>query len=123
MPVRAVDVRNPFAPKEVGYYIPAANRHTANTCGKDRGTGKDGGKPCGPVIQTNNVEVDERGLIYIVDRAGTGMHILRLSGAVAHVGTPAAVAVENTAAAAVAAPGGAQFAARPAISATTNKAK
>jgi hypothetical protein len=27
-------------------------------------------------IQTNNVEVDERGYIYIVDRANTGMHIL-----------------------------------------------
>jgi hypothetical protein len=32
------------------------------------------------VIQTNNVEVDERGYIYIVDRANTGMHILSLTG-------------------------------------------
>jgi len=31
-------------------------------------------------IQTNNVEVDERGFIYIVDRANTGMHILELTG-------------------------------------------
>jgi hypothetical protein len=31
-------------------------------------------------IQTNNVEVDERGLIYIVDRANSGMHILQLTG-------------------------------------------
>ena len=31
-------------------------------------------------IQTNNVEVDERGYIYIVDRANTGMHILELTG-------------------------------------------
>ena len=29
---------------------------------------------------TNNVEVDERGYIYIVDRAGAGLHILELSG-------------------------------------------
>jgi hypothetical protein len=27
-------------------------------------------------IQTNNLEVDDRGYIYIVDRANTGMHIL-----------------------------------------------
>jgi hypothetical protein len=31
-------------------------------------------------IQTNNVEVDDRGYIDIVDRANTGMHILELSG-------------------------------------------
>ena len=31
------------------------------------------------VIQTNNVDVDDRGYIYIVDRANTGMHILELS--------------------------------------------
>jgi hypothetical protein len=30
--------------------------------------------------RTNNVEVDDRGYIYIVDRANTGMHILELSG-------------------------------------------
>ena len=30
--------------------------------------------------QTNNVEVDDRGYIYIVDRANT-MHILELTGA------------------------------------------
>jgi hypothetical protein len=32
------------------------------------------------VIQTNNVEVDERGFIYIADRANTGLHILELTG-------------------------------------------
>lgn len=34
----------------------------------------------GQVIQTNNVEVDDRGLIYSADRAGTGLHIIRLTG-------------------------------------------
>ena len=33
-----------------------------------------------PVIQINNVEVDERGYIYAVDRANTGMFILELTG-------------------------------------------
>ena len=35
---------------------------------------------CKLAIQTNNVEVDDRGYIYIVDVANTGMHILQLSG-------------------------------------------
>jgi len=32
------------------------------------------------VIQTNNVATDDRGYIYIVDRANTGLHILQLTG-------------------------------------------
>jgi hypothetical protein len=32
-------------------------------------------------IQTNNVDVDDRGYIYIADRANTGLHILELTGA------------------------------------------
>jgi len=43
------------------------------------GTGANG------VIQTNNVEVDDRGLIYSADRAGTGQHIIRLTGRAAQV--------------------------------------
>ena len=35
---------------------------------------------CKVAIQTNNVETDDRGYIYIVDRANTGMHILELTG-------------------------------------------
>jgi hypothetical protein len=35
---------------------------------------------CKTVIQTNNVEVDDRGYIYIVDRADTGLDILELTG-------------------------------------------
>jgi hypothetical protein len=34
---------------------------------------------CKVAIQTNNVE-DDRGYIYIVDRANTGLHILELTG-------------------------------------------
>jgi len=32
------------------------------------------------VVQTNNVASDDRGCIYIVDRANTGLHILELEG-------------------------------------------
>ncbi|MGP1677434.1 MAG: LVIVD repeat-containing protein [Burkholderiales bacterium] len=70
--VRAVDIRDPYHPKEVGYYIPAANSNTDTRC--------IGGGRCKRVTQTNNVEVDERGYIYMVDRAHTGMHVVELSG-------------------------------------------
>ena len=73
--VRAVDVRNPYEPKEVAYYIPAITDKTDKRC---VGTGD--AQKCKVAIQTNNVEVDERGYIYIVDRANTGMHILQLTG-------------------------------------------
>ena len=70
--VRAVDVRNPYAMREVGYYIPAVNARTEPQCARSD-------KDCRPATQTNNVEVDERGYIYSVDRAGSGMHILTLT--------------------------------------------
>jgi hypothetical protein len=73
--VRALDVRDPFNPKEIGYYIPAVTNKTDKRC---VGTGAN--ERCKVAIQTNNVEVDDRGYIYIVDRANTGMHILELSG-------------------------------------------
>jgi hypothetical protein len=40
----------------------------------------DGKDRCKVAIQTNNVETDERGYVYIVDRANTGLHILELTG-------------------------------------------
>jgi hypothetical protein len=73
--VRAVDVRDPFHPKEIGYYIPGVTDKTDKRC-----VGSGSEQRCKVVIQTNNVEVDDRGYIYIVDRANTGLHILELSG-------------------------------------------
>ena len=73
--VRALDIRDPFQPKEIGYFIPAITDKTDKRCVK-----VDGKDRCKVAIQTNNVETDARGLIYIVDRANTGMHILELSG-------------------------------------------
>jgi hypothetical protein len=41
---------------------------------------QDGKERCKVAIQTNNLDVDDRGYIYIVDRANTGMHILQVTG-------------------------------------------
>jgi hypothetical protein len=73
--VRAIDIRDPFQPKEVGYFIPAITEATDKRCIK-----VDGQDRCKVAIQSNNVETDDRGYIYVVDRANTGMHILELTG-------------------------------------------
>jgi hypothetical protein len=75
--VRAVDIRDPYNPKEVASYIPAITDKTDKRCVRS----ESGGEACKVAIQTNNVEVDDRGYIYIVDRANTGLHILELTGA------------------------------------------
>ncbi|MGH8867493.1 MAG: LVIVD repeat-containing protein [Actinomycetes bacterium] len=81
--VRAIDIRNPFSPREAGYYIPATTENTIENCGTLNGEER-----CATAIQTNNVEVDDRGYIYIVDRANTGMHILQLTGSAKDIASP-----------------------------------
>jgi hypothetical protein len=73
--VRALDIRDPYQPKEAGYFIPAITQATDRRCIK-----VDNQERCKIAIQTNNVETDDRGYIYIVDRANTGLHILELTG-------------------------------------------
>ncbi len=59
--LRAVDVSDPLRPIEIGYYVPAC--------------------PAGQTaIQSNDIGMDERGLLYLVDRWGAGMHILEFTG-------------------------------------------
>lgn len=74
--VRAVDIRDPWSPKEVGFYIPGINERTTQRC-----INVDGVERCKKAIQTNNLEIDERGYVYAVDRANTGLHIVELTGA------------------------------------------
>ncbi len=73
--VRAIDIRDPYGPKEVGFFIPAITEATEKRCIK-----VDGQDRCKTAIQSNNVETDDRGYIYVVDRANTGLHILELTG-------------------------------------------
>lgn len=82
--VRALDIRDPYRPKEVGYFIPAITEATDKRCIKVNGQAR-----CKVAIQSNNVETDERGFIYVVDRANTGLHIIELTGeAKAIAGSP-----------------------------------
>ncbi len=77
--VRAVDIRNPYAPRDAAFYIPATTERTAERCVTN------GTRSCKVAIQTNNVEADERGFVYLADRANTGLHIVRLTGEAARI--------------------------------------
>jgi len=61
--VRMYDIREPQAPREVAFYVPEADALT-DTAG----------------YMTNNVEIDNRGYVYVVDRDGAGMDVLQLNG-------------------------------------------
>ncbi len=73
--VRVIDIRNPFVPVEVARFIPEITANTTESCIDIAGA-----RECKRAIQTNNVNLDDRGLIYALDRASTGLHILELTG-------------------------------------------
>ncbi|HEY2229880.1 MAG TPA: hypothetical protein VGI22_19495 [Xanthobacteraceae bacterium] len=74
--VRVLDVRNPYEPREVGFFIPPITKATQPRCGLIGGQQR-----CSnAVIQSNNAETDDRGYIYVADRVNTGLHILELTG-------------------------------------------
>jgi hypothetical protein len=64
--MRVLDISDPYAMKEVGYYVPKTTSTTIPRL-----------KTC---IQTNDVDLDYRGLAYISDRAGTGLHVVEYLG-------------------------------------------
>jgi len=73
--VRAMDIRDPYSLREAAFYIPATTAKTAERCVEVNGV-----RSCKVAIQTNNVEADERGFVYLADRANTGLHIVKLTG-------------------------------------------
>jgi hypothetical protein len=60
--VRAYDTSNPYQPQEIAYYVPGAPKMS----------------PAG-AIQINDVWIDERRIIYAVDRFAGGLYILEMS--------------------------------------------
>ncbi len=77
--VRVWDISEPQAPREVGFYVPENNANTVEQCA----THPDGQIICKRSYMTNNLEVDDRGYVYIVDRSGSGMDILKLTNSAA----------------------------------------
>jgi hypothetical protein len=59
--LRAVDVRDPLRPTEVGCYVPETPE------GQE-------------AIQSNDIGTDEHGRLYLIDRWGAGMHIVEYTG-------------------------------------------
>ena len=60
--VRAYDVRDPYEPREVAYFVPPAPA----------------GSPVG-APQVNDVFVDDRGIVFAVDRHAGGLYILEMN--------------------------------------------
>jgi hypothetical protein len=67
--VRAWDIREPHAPVEVAFYVPESNANTAASG-----------------YMSNNLEVDNRGFIYVADRGRAGLDILELHGKALRIG-------------------------------------
>jgi hypothetical protein len=59
--VRAFDLSNPFRPEEVAHFVPSAPRGSPRNA-----------------VQLNDVFVDERGIVYTVDRFTGGLYILEM---------------------------------------------
>ena len=59
--LRVVSIADPFRPVEVGHYIPPTPKGQTS-------------------IQTNDAFVDDRGLVYIIDRLNRGLDILEYTG-------------------------------------------
>lgn len=79
--VRVWDIRDPVRPVEIAHYIPPVNANTEPSCATINGH-----QVCKKNVMTNNVELDTRGFIYIVDRVGSGADILKLTGRAAAIG-------------------------------------
>jgi hypothetical protein len=73
--LRVWDIRDPYHPRNVAYFIPNLTPNTIPTTVTINGVAQSFLD-----VSTDNAELDDRGLVYIVDRVGGGADILRLDG-------------------------------------------
>ena len=79
------DLRDPFDPQDVAYFIPAASPlYTEQNCSNRtwvNGQTVPATQYCTNEIGINNAATDDRGYVYAVDRYGTGTWVFTLTGA------------------------------------------
>jgi hypothetical protein len=81
--LRVWDIRDPVNPRAVAYFIQKPTGREIPECG----TNLSGETVCTATPYMDIVEVDDRGYIYGLDRAGAGVTILKLTGAAEDVVT------------------------------------
>lgn len=74
--VQVFDIRDPYNPRRVAYFIQAPNANTQATCGTYQGNTN----YCRNATFSDLGELDDRGYLYNMDRAGSGLTILKLTG-------------------------------------------
>ena len=81
--MQVFDIRDPYNPRRVAYFIQAPNKNTQATCGTYQGNTH----YCRNATFSDLGELDDRGYIYNMDRAGSGLTILQLTGDASRVVT------------------------------------
>jgi hypothetical protein len=74
--LQVFDIRDPYNPRRVAFFIQAPNRNTQATCGTFQGNVN----YCRNATFSDLGELDDRGYVYNMDRAGSGLTIVQFTG-------------------------------------------